>query len=85
MRMSFLLVIWALRCGLALSSTSRLSDGSAVAIILDMGELLEFPATLLRSHAVPHVALGACDSRHGNPDKLEAIRVFQRVANPDSK
>jgi sugar diacid utilization regulator/putative methionine-R-sulfoxide reductase with GAF domain len=30
---------------------------------------------------VLHLALGACDSRHGNPDKLEAIRVFQRVAN----
>lgn len=56
--------------------------GSAVAIIVDMGELLEFPATLLRSLCqVLHLALGACDSRHGNPDKLEAIRVFQRVAN----
>ena len=47
-----------------------------------MGELLEFPATLLRSLCqVLHLALGACDSRHGNADKLEAIRVFQRVAN----
>ena len=27
------------------------------------------------------LAIGACDSRHGNPDKLEAIKVFQRVAN----
>ena len=56
--------------------------GSAVAIIVDTGELLEFPATLLGSLCqVLHLALGACDSRHGNPDKLEAIRVFQRVAN----
>lgn len=27
------------------------------------------------------LALGSCESRHGNPDKLEAIKVFQRVAN----
>ncbi|MFO1352769.1 MAG: helix-turn-helix domain-containing protein [Gammaproteobacteria bacterium] len=27
------------------------------------------------------LALGACESQHGNPDKLEAIRVFQGIAN----
>jgi putative methionine-R-sulfoxide reductase with GAF domain len=27
------------------------------------------------------LALGSCESKHGNPDKLEVIKVFQRVAN----
>ena len=27
------------------------------------------------------LALGSCDGTHGNPDRLEAIKVFQRVAN----
>lgn len=34
----------------------------------------ETAATLLR------LALAACEEKHGNPDKLEAIRAFQRVA-----
>jgi DNA-binding PucR family transcriptional regulator len=30
---------------------------------------------------VLRLAIGSSESKHGNPDKLEAIRVFQRVAN----
>jgi sugar diacid utilization regulator/putative methionine-R-sulfoxide reductase with GAF domain len=57
-------------------------SGSAVAVVADIGDAPEIPTKLLRSLCqVLHLALGACDSRHGNPDKLEAIRVFQRVAN----
>ena len=53
-----------------------------MAVVLDIGDAPEFRTKLLRSLCqVLHLALGACDSRHGNPDKLEAIRVFQRVAN----
>jgi sugar diacid utilization regulator/putative methionine-R-sulfoxide reductase with GAF domain len=56
--------------------------GSAVAIVVDVRDALQFPAKLLQSLCqILHLALGACESRHGNPDKLEAIRVFQRVAN----
>ena len=56
--------------------------GSAVAIVVDVRDALQFPDRLLQSLCqILHLALGACESRHGNPDKLEAIRVFQRVAN----
>jgi hypothetical protein len=55
--------------------------GSAVAIVVGIRDALHFPAKLLQSLCqVLHLALGACESRHGNPDKLESIRVFQRVA-----
>ena len=50
--------------------------GSAVAMVVDVGDALQFPARLLQSLCqILHLALGACESRHGNPDKLEAIRV----------
>ncbi len=57
-------------------------SGSAVAIAVDMGGADDLSPGLLRSLCqVLHLALGASESRHGNPDKLEAIKVFQRVAN----
>jgi sugar diacid utilization regulator/GAF domain-containing protein len=57
-------------------------SGSAVAIAVDIGDAKDFSAKFLRSLCqLLHLALGALESRHGNPDKLEAIKVFQRVAN----
>lgn len=57
-------------------------SGSAVALALDMGGQTDVSPRFLRSLCqVLHLALGASESRHGNPDKLEAIQVFQRVAN----
>jgi hypothetical protein len=54
----------------------------SVALIIDCDLHVEPGDDLIRT--VCHVfrlALGSCESRHGNPDKLEAIKVFQRVAN----
>ena len=54
----------------------------SVALIIDRDFQIEPDDDLIR--AVCHVfrlALGSCESRHGNPDKLEVIKVFQRVAN----
>ena len=42
------------------------------------GALHDSAATL--SHVL-RLAIASSESQHGNPDKLEAIRVFQRVAN----
>ena len=55
---------------------------SSVALVIELGEAPDPAGGLVRSLSqVLHLALGACEARHGNPDKLEAIRVFQRVAN----
>jgi putative methionine-R-sulfoxide reductase with GAF domain len=55
---------------------------SSVALVIELGDAPEPPSELLRNLCnLLHLALGACEARHGNPDKLEAIRVFQRVAN----
>ena len=57
-------------------------SGSSVAVVIEIDEATETPAGDLQSLChVLHLALGSCESRHGNPDKLEAIKVFQRVAN----
>jgi len=54
---------------------------SSVALVLDLGDAPNPASRTLRGLCQAlHLALGACESRHGNPDKLEAIRVFQRVA-----
>ncbi len=57
-------------------------SGLSVAVVIEIDEATETPAGDLQSlcHLL-HLALGSCESRHGNPDKLEAIKVFQRVAN----
>ena len=55
---------------------------SSVAVVLEMVAQSELSATRLQTLCrIFSLAIGACDSRHGNPDKLEAIKVFQRVAN----
>lgn len=55
---------------------------ASVALVMELGDSPDPPTKLLRSLCqVLHLALGACEARHGNPDKLDAIRVFQRVAN----
>jgi putative methionine-R-sulfoxide reductase with GAF domain len=57
-------------------------SGSSVAVAVDVEAETEVPLRELQSLCkVFHPALGSCESRHGNPDKLEAIKVFQRVAN----
>lgn len=57
-------------------------SGSSVAVAVYVDEESEVPLRELESLCkVLHLALGSCESRHGNPDKLEAIKVFQRVAN----
>ncbi|RBP16072.1 GAF domain-containing protein [Roseiarcus fermentans] len=56
--------------------------GSSVAVVIEIGEAAEAPASDLQCLChVLYLALGSCESGQGNPDKLEAIRVFQRVAN----
>ncbi|WP_454625382.1 helix-turn-helix domain-containing protein [Bradyrhizobium cenepequi] len=54
-------------------SVALLAEG-----INNPGALHGSAATLSR---VLRLAIASSESRHGNPDKLEAIRVFQRVAN----
>jgi sugar diacid utilization regulator/putative methionine-R-sulfoxide reductase with GAF domain len=54
----------------------------SVALIIGEGDVARAGDDLLRTAChVLKLALGACESRQGNPDKLEAIKVFQRVAN----
>ena len=54
----------------------------SVALVLDLGDAPDPAGKLLHSLCqVLHLALGACETRHGNPDKLAAIRAFQSVAN----
>jgi putative methionine-R-sulfoxide reductase with GAF domain len=57
-------------------------SGSSVAVVIEVDEAREALSSDLEClcHML-HLALGSCESRHGNPDKLEAIKVFQRVAN----
>ena len=55
---------------------------ASVAVIVETAISQEPPDELLQTLCeVLRLALGSCESRYGNPDKLEAIKVFQRVAN----
>jgi sugar diacid utilization regulator/GAF domain-containing protein len=57
-------------------------SASAVALVIDLGDAPDPNLKYLRSLCqVLHLSIGACEARNGNPDKLDAIRVFQRVAN----
>ena len=57
-------------------------SGSGVVVVLEGAQDNDAAGTRLQTLCrVFSLAIGSCDSRHGNPDKLEAIKVFQRVAN----
>ena len=57
-------------------------SGSGVAVVLEAAAEGEGPSTRLDTLCrIFSLAIGSCESRHGNPDKLAAIKVFQRVAN----
>lgn len=57
-------------------------ETGSVALIVDGLDEAGSNSELIRTLCyIFRLALGSCESRHGNPDKLEAINAFQRVAN----
>jgi len=55
--------------------------GTVALLIAGSSDLSEFQDELDILCRALSLAIGSSESKHGNPDKLEAIRVFQRVAN----
>ena len=54
----------------------------SVAVLLEAAPEREISEPRLQTLCrIFSLAIGSCESRHGDPDKLDAIRVFQRVAN----
>jgi len=57
-------------------------SAASVAIVIESAISHQPPDDMVRTLCeVLRLALGSCESHYGNPDKLEAIKVFQRVAN----